>query len=89
MGREGGGWSEMTSTMFYSLPTDLLYNFTLGHSLQNNSQRPLIKGRIVFLENKHFMDGKCKTMSKKILAIEGFQREKGTKMEIRNQIERP
>lgn len=25
------------------------------------------------------MDGKCKTMSKKILAIEGFQREKGKK----------
>lgn len=35
------------------------------------------------------MDGKCKTMFEKILAIERFQREKGTKMEIRNQIERP
>ena len=30
-----------------------------------------------------------KQCQKKILAIEGFQREKGTKMEIRNQIERP
>lgn len=35
------------------------------------------------------MDGKCKTMSKKILAIEGFQREKGKQMEIRNRIGRP
>lgn len=47
----------MTSTMFYSLMFCLTYTptlqFYLGHSLQNNSHRPLIKGRIVFLENKH------------------------------------